>query len=102
MLQEPFQEGELSSRVVITFQVMAVSRVSPGDPDPIGSAAQGSQNELGAYSGRAWDSDNPEIGRILEAAHAGQIRCPIAAPVTQKCGNLRFPVTHNDLQKVKK
>jgi hypothetical protein len=51
VLQQPFQKSELSPRVVITFQVMAVSRVSPGNPDPVRSTTQRRQNELGAHPG---------------------------------------------------
>jgi len=51
MLQEPLKQGELSSCVVITFQVMAVSGVSPGHPDPIRTVTEGRQYELGAHPG---------------------------------------------------
>jgi len=51
VFQQPFQESELSPRIVITFQVMAVSRVSPGNPDPVRSVPERGQNELGAHPG---------------------------------------------------
>jgi len=51
VLQKPFQESELSPRVVITFQVMAVSGVSPGHPHPVRSVPERGQNELGAHPG---------------------------------------------------
>ncbi len=39
VLQQVFHEGEFSSCVVITFQVMAFTRMSPGDPYCIGTPA---------------------------------------------------------------
>jgi hypothetical protein len=98
VLQQPFQEGEFSPRVVITFQVMAVSGVSPGYPDPVGSIAKGGQNELGVHSGGAGHTDDSEMGRVLEAAHACQVRRTVAAPVAQKGRDFRFPITHASLQ----
>jgi hypothetical protein len=35
MFQESFEQGEFSSGVVITFQVMAVARVSPRNPNSV-------------------------------------------------------------------
>lgn len=97
LLQEPFQQSEFSSGVIITFQVMAVARVSPRHPDTISPVTEGCKNELGAYPGRARNPDNPEIGRVLETAHTGQIRRSVTAPVTKKCCNLWLPIAHNHL-----
>ena len=48
---------------------MAVTRVSPGYPDTISPVTEGSKHKLGAYPGRARNTDNPEVRRVLEAAH---------------------------------
>ncbi len=48
---EVLEQDEFSSSVVITFQVMAVSGVSPGNPDAIGAVSKRCQDELGAYPG---------------------------------------------------
>ena len=98
VLQQPFQESEFSSCKVITFQVMTVSGVSPGYPNPVSSIAKGGQNELGVHSGGAGHTDYSEMRWVLKAAHACQIRCTVAAPVAQECGDFRFPVAHASLQ----
>jgi len=41
MFQKIVKQGEFSSGIVITFQVMAVPRVSPGDPDPVSPVPEG-------------------------------------------------------------
>ena len=41
MIEQILEKGELASCVVITFQVMAVARVSPGNPDPVRTMAEG-------------------------------------------------------------
>jgi len=73
---------------------MTVSRVSPGNPDPIGAMAEGGQNKLRVHPGRTRDPYDPDIGRVLEAAYARQIGRTITAPVTEKSCNLWFPVIH--------
>ena len=82
MFQEVLQQDEFSSGIVITFQVMAVTRVSPRYPNTISSVTKGGQDKFGAHSSRARNPDNPDIGGVLEAAHPGQIGCSITAPVT--------------------
>ena len=97
VLQKALQEREFSPCVIITFQVMAVSRVSPRDPHTVSPVSKGSQYELGAHPGRAGDPDNPEIGGILKPAYTRQVSRPIAAPIAQKGGNLSFPIAHRFL-----
>ena len=48
MFQEPFQQREFPSCIIITFQVMAIPWVSPGDPDAVGPMTQGRKDEFGA------------------------------------------------------
>jgi hypothetical protein len=99
MFEQILKEGELASCVVITFQVMAVSGVSPGDPDAVGSVPESCEDELGAHPGGTGNANNTDIGRILEAAHPCQIRRAVTAPVAQKGGNLRLPIVHKSLLK---
>jgi hypothetical protein len=94
MLQQIFQERELSPCVVITFQVMAFARVSPGHPNAIRTVPKGGQDELRTHPAGTGHADNPKIRRILEPAHTGQIRSPVTAPITQEGSNLGFPITH--------
>jgi hypothetical protein len=46
MFQQILEQDKFPSGVIITFQVMTVPRVSPGDPDPIGAMAEGGQDKL--------------------------------------------------------
>ena len=94
MLQESFKQGEFSSGVVITIQVMAFARVSPGDPDAVRAVTQCGKDEFGTHSAGTGHPDNPEIGRILQAAHPGEIRRAITAPVAEERRNLWLPVIH--------
>ncbi len=48
MFQKALQKGELSSCVIITFQVMAVPGMSPGNPYPVGPMAESGKDKLGA------------------------------------------------------
>jgi hypothetical protein len=48
-LDEIFKEGEFSSGVIITFQVMTVPRVSAGYPDCISPLSKNCQEKLGVH-----------------------------------------------------
>ena len=47
VFNEILEQGEFPSGIVITFQVMAVSGMSAGDPDSIGPVHKSGQDELG-------------------------------------------------------
>jgi hypothetical protein len=97
MLQQTLQKSKLPSRIVITFQVMAVSRVSPGNPYTVSTMAKGSQYELGVNPGRTRHPDHSEVGRILQTAYSGKIGSTVAAPVAKKSCDDGFPITHGSL-----
>ena len=97
MLQEPFEQCEFSSGVIITFQVMAVTRMSPGYPYGVCTLTQCCKDEFGAHPAGARNPDNSEIVRILETAYPGQVRCAITAPVAEESRNLWLPVIHGCL-----
>ena len=94
MFNEVLKQDELSSGIVITFQVMAVSGVSPGDPDAVRPMPQSGQYEFGAYAAGAWNPYNPDVGRILKAVDSCQVGGAIAAPVAQESRNFWLPVSH--------
>jgi hypothetical protein len=48
VLKEVFEKGELAAGVVITFQVMAVSGVSPGYPNPVCPVPERGQDKFRA------------------------------------------------------
>jgi len=60
---------------------MAVAGVSPGNPDAVGAMPEGRKDEFRAYPGRTGHPDDPNIGRVLEAADPCQVCCTVAAPV---------------------
>jgi hypothetical protein len=94
MLHQILEQGEFASGVVITFQVMAFSGMSPGNPNTICTLTQGRQKEFGIHPSRAGDTDDPDVGGILHPADAGKISGAITAPIAQKRCNFRFPVRH--------
>jgi hypothetical protein len=94
VLQEILKQGEFSSGIIITFQVMAVARVSPGDPHPVRTVSEGGQQEFRAHSGGTGNPDDPDIWRVLESADAGKIGRTIAAPIAEEGRNFWLPVIH--------
>ena len=94
VLQQVFQEREFPTGVVITFQVMAFARVSPGHPNPIRTVPERGQDEFRAHPAGTGHADDPKIGRVLESAHTGQVRSPVAAPIAKEGGNFRLPIIH--------
>ena len=73
---------------------MTVSRVSPRYPDTIRSVAEGGHYKFGAHTAGTGNPDDPDIGRVLEAAYSCQIRRTIAAPVTEKSRDFWLPIIH--------
>jgi len=88
------KQGKFATGIVITFQVMAFARMSPGYPDAVCAFTQGRQKEFGTHPSGARNPDHPDIGRIFHPADAGQIGRAIAAPVAQKSHNFWFPIRH--------
>ena len=76
-----FKQGKFSSGIVITFQVMAIAGMSPGDPDPIRSLPQRGQNKLWAHAACTGNTDDPYVGRIFHPADTRQVRSTVTAPV---------------------
>jgi len=94
MLDQVLEQSEFASCEVITFQVMAVAGVSPGNPDAVGAVPKGGKDEFGAHSGRAGNADDSDIGRILETADPCQVCRAIATPVAQEGRYFRLPIGH--------
>ena len=96
MLHQILKEGKFPSGVIITFQVMAFTRMSAGYPDTVCTFPQGGQKEFGAHPSGAGNPYDPDIGRVFHSADAGKIGRAIAAPVAQKSHNFWFPIRHFD------
>ena len=95
MFQQALQHSEFSSCVVITFQVMAVTGVSAGNPYAVRSMSKSGQNKFRAHPGRTWNANNSEIRRILKPADSSQISSTVTTPVTEKRRYFGLPVTHS-------
>jgi hypothetical protein len=63
---------------------MAVADMSPAYQDRVSSALKSPQNMVRRYGGRAHDTNGPNIGRVLQAAHTRQVGRAIGAPITHK------------------
>jgi hypothetical protein len=81
MFHKVFEKRKLSTGIIITFQVMAFSGMSPGNPHPVGSLTKGSQGKLRAHTPSTGNSDNPYIWWILHSTSTRQICGTITAPV---------------------
>ncbi len=92
VLDEVVKEGELSSGVVITFQVMAVPGVSPGNPNTISTLAESGQDELGIHPPRAGYPDDPDVRGVLQSAYPGKICGAVRTPIAEEGNYLRLPV----------
>jgi len=92
VFDEVFEKRELSPGVVITFQVMAVSGMSPRHPYTVRPVSECRQDEFGTHPTGTGDSDDPDVRRILHAAHPREIRRAVTAPVAQKRDNFWFPI----------
>jgi hypothetical protein len=81
VLHEIVKKGKFTTGIIITFQVMAFTGMSPGHPYAVCSFPQGRQKELGAHTAGAGDSDDPDVRRIFHPADTGQVGSAVTAPV---------------------
>ena len=81
MFHDVRKECELSSGIVITFQVMAIAGMSAGDPYAVSSLPQCGQDKLGTHPPGAGYADNPYARRILHPADTCKIGGAVTAPV---------------------
>jgi hypothetical protein len=75
------KQRKFSSGIVITFQVMAVSRMSPGHPDAVCALSESGQNKLRTHSSGTGDPNHPDMGWILHPADPRKIGGAVTAPV---------------------
>ena len=93
VLDEIFEEGEFSSGVVITFQVMAVSRMSARDPNSISPLSKSCQEKLRIHPTGTGHPDGSEVGRVLQTANSRQIRCAVRTPVAKEGNYFGLPIS---------
>jgi hypothetical protein len=94
---EVLKQGKFPSGVVITFQVMAVARVSAGNPDPVCTLSESCQKKLGIHPAGAGHPDCPDVWWILQSAHPGKVRGAIGAPVAEEGNYLWLPLAVSNI-----
>ena len=70
---------------------MAVTRVTPGNKDPVNTVLKGLDNIQGVYPARTRNPDDLYVVRVLEPAYTREVRTRIGAPVAEKRNYLRLP-----------
>jgi len=84
------QNRKSSARVVISLQVVTISREASGYDYAISTLEKRFYHKHRVDAARTHHTDNPERGRHLQPADTGQV-CPgIRAPVAKKCHYSRF------------
>jgi hypothetical protein len=78
----------------ITFQVMAITEMSPRYQDAVASLFKRLDNKQRIDPSRAHDPYGSNVGWILQPGYTGQIRSGIRAPVAQKRYDFRFEIPH--------
>jgi len=81
MFHKIIEKSEFSAGIIITFQVMAFARMSPGHPDTVSPLHEGRKKKLGAHTPGAWYSDDPDVRRILHPSDTRKVSGSVAAPV---------------------
>ena len=89
---EILEQGKFSSGVVITFQVMAVTRVSAGNPDAVCTLSESCQKKLGIHPASAGHPDCPDVRGILQSAHPGKICGAVRTPIAEEGDYFWLPV----------
>jgi|SaaInlV_200m_DNA_2_1039689.scaffolds.fasta_scaffold54433_1 hypothetical protein len=95
MFHKTSKKCELATCMIITFQVMTVTRMSARHPHTVCTFPQGSKCKLGTHPSCTWNSDNTDIRGVLHSAYTRKIRCSVTAPVTQETDYFRFPIRHS-------
>ena len=90
---EVLEQSEFSSGVVITFQVMAVTRVSAGNPDAVCTLSESRQEKLGIHPAGAGHPDCPDVRGILQSAHPSKICSAVRTPIAKEGNYLWLPLT---------
>jgi hypothetical protein len=97
MLHQVLKQGEFASCVVITFQVMAFSGMSPGDPYAVSAFAKCGEEKFGAHPACTWYSNDTNIRGIFHTTDPREISCSVTAPIAEKSNNFGFPFRHRYL-----
>jgi hypothetical protein len=75
---------------------MAVADVSAAHQDTVSAKLEGLQDEIGRDPSGTHDPDHPDVGRVLDATHPGEIGAGISTPVAAKGDEFGFEVSGHD------
>jgi hypothetical protein len=78
----------------ITFQVMAITEMSPGHQNAVAPVFERFQHEQRIDPPRTHHTHGSDAGRILQPGNACQVSPGVSAPVTQKSNDSRFKISH--------
>jgi hypothetical protein len=78
----------------ITFQVMAVTEMSPRHQDAVASLPESLDDKIGIDPAGAHDAHGPQVGWILQPGNTGQVSAGIGTPVAQERYDFRLEITH--------
>jgi hypothetical protein len=78
----------------ITFQVMAITEVSPGHQNTVAPVLERFQDEHRIDPARTHHAYGTDARGILQSGNARQISAGIGTPVTQKSNNFWFKIYH--------
>ncbi len=89
-LEQLLDDFDALCSIVITFQVMAVSEVSPKHQYTVKTAPQALYDVQRVNPSGTESPDNSDRRGVLESGHTGQIGAGVRAPVAEKCEHLWF------------
>jgi hypothetical protein len=78
----------------ITFQVMAVTEMSPRNQHAVTPLPESLDDKVGIDPAGAHDPHSPQVGRILQPGDTGEIGTGIGAPVAKERYDFRLEITH--------
>jgi hypothetical protein len=78
----------------ITFQVMAITEMSPRHQDPVGPFLEGFDNEQRINPTRAHHANGSNVGWILQPGNTCQVGPGVGTPVAQKRYDFRLEIPH--------
>ena len=73
---------------------MAITEMSPGHQYTVASFSECFDDENRIDSSGAHDAHGSDVGGVLQTGYASQIRTGVSTPVTKKCHDFGFEVSH--------
>ena len=81
-MEQNLQKMKSPDRLVISVDIMTITKVASCDHHTISTILKGAENELRFDATRTHGSDDTKMGVDLKPRHAGQVCTSIGAPIT--------------------